>query len=202
MHLQPHRQPTATVAIACWVTARRLTTLSLTALPSPLPLRPNQPTRYATPPTEGLGAALAAYEVTLEGPGRVAGVAPPVPAHAADPAAALPGGAPGSYVPAGGPSPVASDAQYELLLLAARGVNGGGPGFAARLLRAAGRGTNPLDAAPGWVLASTLGALGELPVTDMAGARASWGVSAAVAAGAEMHRSGRIGAGRLAIHIQ
>jgi hypothetical protein len=96
-------------------------------------------------------------------------VEPPVPAHARDPAAALPDSAANGYVTVGASGPVVSDAQYELLLLAARGVRGAGPGFVARLLRTAGRGTNPLDAAPGWVLSSVLAALGELPDTDMAG---------------------------------
>lgn len=117
---------------------------------------------YSTPQTEGLGAALQVYESALAGPSCVSGVPPPVPPHADDPAAAL------RTAPSGG-VPVASDAQYELLLLAARGARGAGPGLVARLLRAAGRSTNPLDATPGWVLASTLGALEELPDTDAAG---------------------------------
>jgi len=133
--------------------------------------------RYSTPQTEGLGAALQVYESCLSGPTQVAGVAAPVPPHADSPAAVLSTRAAEGAV-AGG---VASDTQYELLLLAAQGASASGPGFVARLLRAAGRGTNPLDAAPSWVLASTLRALGELSECDAAGVCALWATSAVVA---------------------
>jgi hypothetical protein len=132
-------------------------------------LKPRPP-RYATPQTEGLAAALEVYESAVTGPAQVAGVPRPVPPHAADPAAASVADGAGRSAVAGA---AASDAQYELLLLAANGGRGPsrGPGFVARLLRAAGRTTNPLDAAQGWMLGSTLGALGELCEVDDAGDR-------------------------------
>jgi hypothetical protein len=129
------------------------------------PLLNRRRVRYSTPQTEGLAAAVDCYEAALAGPQAVAGVPPPVPPHSDEPAAVVSAAAAGASISAA----VASDAQYELLLLAARGVHGAGPRFTARLLRAAGRTDKPLDAVPGWVLASTLRALGELTDEDAAG---------------------------------
>ena len=137
-------------------------TLPLTTSPPPQYQSHTKHNRYATSPTEGLDAALRAYEAALTGPGRVEGVPPPVPSHARDPAAVLsPAAAEGAVAGA-----TATDAAYELLLLAARGARGAGANLPARLLRCAGRTTNPLDAVPGWVLGSALRALGELPDRD------------------------------------